>query len=152
MFIIQSGGSGNVNDHFMELLIITHACKISSARRITAVIPSFPYARQADIPFKAPGDTESKATTTDIWQARPGTLVANMLTAAGVDHIITMELHDAQFQGFFDIPVDNLLAAPLIQRYIRLNIPNYQDAVIVSPDSGGAKRYARAPCCVFYVC
>jgi phosphoribosylpyrophosphate synthetase len=65
---------------------------------------------------------------------------APQLTAAGVSQVITMDLHDVQFQGFFDVPVDNLLAAPLMIRYIKDNIPQYRDAVIVSPDSGGAKR------------
>ena len=74
------------------------------------------------------------------WVAQAGTLVAALLTTAGADHIITMDLHDPQFQGFFDIPVDNLFGRPLLQRFITLNIPNYQDAVIVSPDAGGAKR------------
>ncbi|KAJ1564176.1 ribose-phosphate pyrophosphokinase, partial [Cladochytrium tenue] len=74
------------------------------------------------------------------WTARSGTLIANLLVSAGADHIITMDLHDPQFQGFFDIPVDNLLSQPLILRYIRENIPDFQKAVIVSPDAGGAKR------------
>lgn len=74
------------------------------------------------------------------WVAQAGTLVAALLTTAGADHIITMDLHDPQFQGFFDIPVDNLFGRPMLQRFITLNIPNYSDAVIVSPDAGGAKR------------
>lgn len=74
------------------------------------------------------------------WVAQAGTLVAALLTTAGADHIITMDLHDPQFQGFFDIPVDNLFGRPLLQRFITLNIPNYVDAVVVSPDAGGAKR------------
>lgn len=135
VFILQSG-CGNINSTLMELLIIIHACKIASARRITAVIPCFPYARQPDAPYTS----NSSSRRADLWQARPGTLMANLLTAAGVNHIITMELHDAQFQGFFDIPVDNLMSAPLMLRYIVENIPAYKDAVIVSPDSGGAKR------------
>jgi len=135
VFVIQSG-CGNTNSNLMELLIIIHACKIASARRITAVIPCFPYARQPDAPYANRDDSRKH----DLWQARPGTLVANLLTAAGVHHIITMDLHDAQFQGFFDIPVDNLVAAPLMLRYIKDHIPNCQNAVIVSPDSGGAKR------------
>jgi ribose-phosphate pyrophosphokinase len=88
------------------------------------------------------------------WTARPGTLIANTLMAAGCDHVITMDLHDPQFQGtfnwllmnhyksgFFDIPVDNLYSHPLIIKYIKEKIPNFRDAVIVSPDAGGAKRY-----------
>ncbi|KAJ1972913.1 ribose-phosphate pyrophosphokinase [Dimargaris xerosporica] len=79
------------------------------------------------------------------WVARAGTLVANMLTAAGADHIITMDLHDPQFQGYFDIPVDQIYAEPSIIRYIKTEIPDYAQAVIVSPDAGGAKR-ATAVC------
>ncbi|CAG8517222.1 14405_t:CDS:2 [Funneliformis caledonium] len=74
------------------------------------------------------------------WIARSGTLIANIITCAGADHIMTMDLHDPQFQGFFDIPVDNLYGQPLMIKYIKENIPNYQRAVIVSPDAGGAKR------------
>ena len=74
------------------------------------------------------------------WVAQAGTLVADLLTCAGADHIITMDLHDPQYQGFFDIPVDNLYGRPLLKRYIQYNIPDYQQAVIVSPDAGGAKR------------
>ncbi|OLL24021.1 Ribose-phosphate pyrophosphokinase 5 [Neolecta irregularis DAH-3] len=74
------------------------------------------------------------------WVAQAGTLVAGLLTCAGADHIITMDLHDPQFQGFFDIPVDNLYGKPLLQKFITTKIPDYQDAVIVSPDAGGAKR------------
>ncbi|KAI9714974.1 MAG: hypothetical protein M1812_006287 [Candelaria pacifica] len=74
------------------------------------------------------------------WVAQAGTLVADLLTCAGADHIITMDLHDPQYQGFFDIPVDNLYGRPLLKRYIQYQIPDYQQAVIVSPDAGGAKR------------
>ena len=74
------------------------------------------------------------------WVAQAGTLVADLLTCAGTDHVITMDLHDPQYQGFFDIPVDNLYGRHLLRKYIQYNIPNYQQAVIVSPDAGGAKR------------
>ncbi|KAF2429446.1 ribose-phosphate pyrophosphokinase I [Tothia fuscella] len=74
------------------------------------------------------------------WIAQAGTLVADLLTCAGADHVITMDLHDPQYQGFFDIPVDNLYGRHLLRRYIQYQIPNYQQAVIVSPDAGGAKR------------
>ena len=74
------------------------------------------------------------------WVAQAGTLVADLLTCAGADHIITMDLHDPQYQGFFDIPVDNLYGRPLLKKYIKENIPDYHSAVIVSPDAGGAKR------------
>jgi ribose-phosphate pyrophosphokinase len=74
------------------------------------------------------------------WVAQAGTLVADLLTCAGADHIITMDLHDPQYQGFFDIPVDNLYGKSLLKRYIKTRIPDYQSGVIVSPDAGGAKR------------
>ncbi|KAI9721360.1 MAG: ribose-phosphate pyrophosphokinase [Chrysothrix sp. TS-e1954] len=74
------------------------------------------------------------------WVAQAGTLVADLLTCAGTDHVITMDLHDPQYQGFFDIPVDNLYGRHLLRKYIKYSIPNYQQAVIVSPDAGGAKR------------
>lgn len=74
------------------------------------------------------------------WVAQAGTLIANLLICAGADHVITMDLHDPQYQGFFDIPVDNLYARPLLKDYIRKKIPDYQQAVVVSPDAGGAKR------------
>ncbi|KKY13412.1 putative ribose-phosphate pyrophosphokinase [Diplodia seriata] len=236
VFIIQSGG-GKVNDHLMELLITISACKTASARRVTAVLPLFPYSRQSDIPYEkrgaplakgpsnashpanysfdsvpatpAPGRPESvslpggqdglnkqlsrlqmderrngapdssptkgarednyfprergtsNASANGIngvngsvtqppkfepqrgykqWVAQAGTLVADLLTCAGADHVITMDLHDPQYQGFFDIPVDNLYGRHLLRKYIQYHIPNYQEAVVVSPDAGGAKR------------
>ena len=74
------------------------------------------------------------------WVAQAGTLIANLLTCAGADHVMTMDLHDPQYQGFFDIPVDNLYGRHLLRKYIEHQIPNYHQAVIVSPDAGGAKR------------
>jgi ribose-phosphate pyrophosphokinase len=247
VYIIQSG-SGNVNDNFIDLCIMISACKTGSAKRVTAVLPLFPYSRQPDIPYKktgaplarAPTDLrndftfESRPTTPgpgvpqthnllngyhhelhkklgkasleqqnalsngitpprrsdtldsntsaangrdrgssassitnplftthdydnnllssqakSVFQAKPGykqwvaqagTLVADLLTCAGADHIITMDLHDPQYQGFFDIPVDNLYGKSLLKRYIQTKIPDFRDAVIVSPDAGGAKR------------
>jgi ribose-phosphate pyrophosphokinase len=251
VYIIQSGG-GKVNDNFIDLCIMISACKTGSARRVTAVLPLFPYSRQPDLPYnkigaplsKAPADVnktpysfESRPatpgpgqpqsqsltngsngmeglqkklgkasleqqngvsytngitpprrsdtldslsslngrhrgsssgstsapafTTHDVegpnmlnqaktvfaskqgykqWVAQAGTLVADLLTCAGADHIITMDLHDPQYQGFFDIPVDNLYGKSLLKRYIKTRIPDYQSGVIVSPDAGGAKR------------
>jgi ribose-phosphate pyrophosphokinase len=74
------------------------------------------------------------------WVAQAGTLVADLLTCAGADHVITMDLHDPQYQGFFDIPVDNLYGRPLLRKYIQHNIPDFRNGVVVSPDAGGAKR------------
>ncbi|RKP08288.1 ribose-phosphate pyrophosphokinase 3 [Thamnocephalis sphaerospora] len=125
VYIIQSG-SGEINDNLMELLIMINACKTASARRITAVIPCFPYARQ-DKKDKSRAPISAK-------------LVANMLTVAGADHVITMDLHASQIQGFFNVPVDNLYAEPCTLKYIKECIPDYRSAVIVSPDAGGAKR------------
>jgi ribose-phosphate pyrophosphokinase len=247
VYIIQSG-SGHVNDHLMDLCIMISACKTGSAKRVTAVVPLFPYSRQPDLPYnkagaplaRAPGEpshkdytfesvpatprpgghrnpgllngiteklskaalaqnatsfgpngangnaneyfhakrsdtisstgsngryhqgdlslsTQPSFTTHDYenpnnisafqpkpgykqWVAQAGTLIADLLTCAGADHIITMDLHDPQYQGFFDIPVDNLYGKPLIQNYIQKHVPEYRDAVIVSPDAGGAKR------------
>lgn len=253
VFIIQSGG-GKVNDHLMEMLIMVSACKTASAKRITVILPLFPYSRQSDVPYNktgAPltrgppqmkpdysfnsrpqtphhdkvngvngnhgvngekphksfskmqledfsnGITPKRKDTLDSmkseksdekdnpagdklrhsqsfsslqvngvgteagshsktqhstqpppfepqpgykqWVAQAGTLVADLVTCAGADHVITMDLHDPQYQGFFDIPVDNLYGRHLLRKYIE-KIPNYQRAVIVSPDAGGAKR------------
>ncbi|KAJ4306329.1 ribose-phosphate pyrophosphokinase [Collariella sp. IMI 366227] len=237
-----------VNDYFIELCIMISACKTGSAKRITVVMPLFPYSRQPDLPFSKVGaprvgvaspvmtdggengnGTAAKAadytfeslpvtpgvnipktvglsgdevdvvdfigrvslngtggaqtpekngtlkqsngtaspapmqywpgsyTTHDYenptlmmtlqaksghkqFMAQAGSLVADLLTCAGADRILTCDLHESAYQGFFDIPVDNLYARPLLQRYIQQNIPNYRDTVIVSPDAGGAKR------------
>ena len=255
VYILQSGG-GKVNDNFIDLCIMISACKTGSAKRVTAVLPLFPYSRQPDVPYnkigaplsKAPTDVnrsdftfesrpatpgpgqpqtpslpngmeglQKKLAKTSIdqqngvsytpqmsngitpprrsdtidsqssllngrahssssgsqtnppaftthdyenpsmlskeskqvfqakpgykqWVAQAGTLVADLLTCAGADHIITMDLHDPQYQGFFDIPVDNLYGKALLKRYIQQHIPDLKDAVIVSPDAGGAKR------------
>ncbi|KAI7900903.1 phosphoribosyltransferase-like protein [Cokeromyces recurvatus] len=200
VYIVQSG-CGHVNDHFFELCIMIQACKTASARKVTAVLPFFPYSRQPDAPFKRSGaplirpppmtvpssPKTTPATPNGIfphenaipntifsrlaeeiegqkikvggnnnmqpqlnstqqndgykqWVVRSGTLIADLLSCAGADHIITMDLHDPQFQGYFDCPVDNLSSLPSMGKYIYRNIPNYKTAVIVSPDAGGAKR------------
>ncbi|RYP45194.1 hypothetical protein DL768_008426 [Monosporascus sp. mg162] len=236
VFIIQSGG-GKVNDQLMELCIMISACKTGSAKRVTAVLPLFPYSRQPDLPYNkigaplskppsevprdkytfesvpatpAPGIAKSASfthqdlarvlggtslangsaaprangesyftngetsvshvhqnpgssnagnfTTHDYenptsliatfqaqpgykrWVAQAGTLVADLVTCAGADHVVALDLHDPQYQGFFDIPMDNLYGRPLLKRYIQQNISDYKEAVIVSPDAGGAKR------------
>ncbi len=126
-FFIQST-SFPANDHLMELLIAIDALRRGSAKRITAVIPYFGYARQDR---KTGGRTPISAK-----------LVANLITAAGADRVLTMELHAGQIQGFFDIPVDNLIAAPVFVPHIEHTF-NDETISIVSPDVGGVVR-ARA--------
>jgi len=125
VFILQSTAPGDINDGLMELLIMINACKTASARRITAVIPNFPYARQ-DKKDKSRAPISAK-------------LIANMLQTAGCNHVITMDLHASQIQGFFNVPVDNLYAEPSTLRWIRENL-EVGECVVVSPDAGGAKR------------
>jgi ribose-phosphate pyrophosphokinase len=124
VFILQST-SFPANDHLMELLIITDALRRSSARRITAVIPYFGYARQdRKVGSRAPISAK---------------LVANMITNAGVDRVMTLDLHAAQIQGFFDIPTDNLFASPVMVRDIRERF-DLTNVMVVSPDVGGVVR------------
>ncbi|CDH57188.1 ribose-phosphate pyrophosphokinase [Lichtheimia corymbifera JMRC:FSU:9682] len=192
VYIVQSG-CGHVNNNLMELLIMIQACKTASARKVTAVIPCFPYSRQPDVPYKRSGAPLTRAPPMTVpstphdtvpstpkeqasnvnnyentladaiehmrlkgpwneaptqpdangyrqWVARSGTLVAELLMCAGADHIITLDLHDPQFQGYFDCPVDNMSSLPIMIKYIQHNIPDFEEAVIVSPDAGGAKR------------
>ena len=126
VFIVQSTCSP-VNNNLMELLIMIDAFKRASAGRINAVIPYYGYARQ-DRKDKSRAPITAK-------------LMADMLTTAGCDHVITMDLHASQIQGFFDVPVDNLYAEPSVVRYIKETI-DYSEAIIISPDAGGAKRAA----------
>jgi len=123
-FIIQST-SFPTNDNLMELLIITDALRRSSARRITAVIPYFGYARQ---------DRKSGSRT-----PISAKLVANLITQAGVDRVMTLDLHALQIQGFFDIPTDNLFASPVMVRDIKERF-DLSKVVVVSPDVGGVVR------------
>ena len=125
MFIIQST-SNPANDNLMELLIITDALRRSSAKRITAVIPYFGYARQ---------DRRTKART-----PISAKLVANLLTEAGIERILTLDLHATQIQGFFDIPVDNLYAAPVFALDVKHQFKNLDEVTVVSPDVGGVAR------------
>jgi ribose-phosphate pyrophosphokinase len=125
IFILQST-SRPANDHLMELLILIDAFRRSSARRITAVVPYFGYARQDR---RAQGRTPISAK-----------LVANLVTEAGADRVLTLDLHAGQIQGFFDIPTDNLYAVPVMARDIKAKYKNLSDVMIVSPDVGGVVR------------
>ncbi|HOO37709.1 MAG TPA: ribose-phosphate pyrophosphokinase [Deltaproteobacteria bacterium] len=126
IFIVQSTCSPT-NEHLMELLIMLDAMRRASAKRITAVIPYFGYARQ-----------DRKASPRTPITAK---LVANLLAVSGAHRVLTMDLHAGQIQGFFDIPVDNLYAKPVVLKYIQGKYPN--NLCIVSPDAGGVER-ARA--------
>src|SRR5881628_664921 len=128
VYIIQST-SFPANDHLMELLIITDALRRSSARRITAVIPYFGYARQ---------DRKSGSRT-----PISAKLVANLITTAGANRVLTVDLHAGQIQGFFDIPTDNLFAAPVLIKDIKERFHSENNLCMVSPDVGGVVR-ARA--------
>ena len=124
VFVIQST-SYPTNDHLMELLIIIDALRRASARRITAVVPYFGYARQ---------DRKSGSRT-----PISAKLVANLITNAGADRVLTLDLHAGQIQGFFDIPTDNLYAAPVMVRDIREHL-DLANLMVVSPDVGGVVR------------
>lgn len=125
VFLIQSTCKP-VNDNLMELLILIDACRRASAGRITAVMPYFGYARQ-----------DRKAKSRDPISAK---LVANMITCAGAHRVLTMDLHASQIQGFFDIPVDNLLGNPVFVQYYRNKFDNPEEIVVVSPDVGSVGR------------
>ena len=129
VFVVQSTCSP-VNDNLMELLIMIDALKRASAGRITAVMPYFGYARQ-----------DRKTKPRDPISAK---LVANLITRAGADRVLTMDLHANQIQGFFDIPVDNLLGSPVFVEHFRKKFEaNHDNAMVVSPDVGSVAR-ARA--------
>lgn len=115
-----------VNDNLMQLLVMIDSCKRASAERVTAVLPYFGYARQDR-------KDEGRVPIT-------AKLVANMITRAGADRVLTMDLHAAQIQGFFDVPVDHLYAAPVLnEHFLKQNLPK-DELVIVSPDEGSIKR------------
>jgi ribose-phosphate pyrophosphokinase len=126
VFVIQST-STPVNDHLMQLLIIMDAMRRASAERITAVIPYYGYSRQ-DRKVKPRVPISAK-------------LVADLITTAGANRVVSMDLHAGQIQGYFNIPVDNIFAAPILLKYIQTNLQD--DLVIISPDAGGVER-ARA--------
>ncbi|HOQ00337.1 MAG TPA: ribose-phosphate diphosphokinase [Acetivibrio clariflavus] len=125
VFIIQST-CPPANDNLVELLIMIDALKRASAGRITAVMPYFGYARQ-----------DRKAKARDPISAK---LVANLITTAGADRILTMDLHAPQLQGFFDIPVDHLIGVPILANYFREKFKDASDVVVVSPDVGSVSR------------
>jgi ribose-phosphate pyrophosphokinase len=127
VFVVQPT-SAPTNENLMELLIMVDALKRASARRITAVMPYFGYARQ---------DRRPRSTRVPI----SAKVVANMLEAIGVERLLTMDLHADQIQGFFDIPVDNIYASPVLLTDVKSK--NYKDVVVISPDIGGVVR-ARA--------
>ncbi len=128
VFVVQST-CGPVNDNLMEMLIIIDALKRASAGRITAVVPYFGYARQ-----------DRKTKPRDPISAK---LVANLITRAGADRVLTMDLHASQIQGFFDIPVDNLPGNTIFAQYFHDRFANQDDVMVVSPDVGSVAR-ARA--------
>ncbi len=125
MFIVQPT-SNPANDNLMELLIISDALRRSSAARITAVIPYFGYARQ---------DRRTKART-----PISAKLVANLIANSGIERVLTMDLHAAQIQGFFDLPVDNLYASPIFALDIKTHFGDLDDVMVISPDVGGVAR------------
>jgi len=124
IFLIQST-SAPANDNLMELLLCIDALKRSSAKNITAVIPYFGYARQ----------DRKVAPRTSI----SAKLVSNLITKAGADRVVTVDLHAGQIQGFFDLPVDNLFATPIFARHVKKNL-NKKNLICVSPDVGGVER------------
>jgi ribose-phosphate pyrophosphokinase len=125
VFLVQSTCSPT-NDNLLELLIMAEACKRSSAGRITAVMPYFGYARQdRKVAPRAPITAK---------------LMAVLIQASGIDRVLTMDLHAGQIQGFFDIPVDNLYAQPLLFRSMKEVVTDPEETVIVSPDAGGVER------------
>lgn len=124
IYIIQTG-TKDANNNIMELLIMAYACKTSSARSVVGVIPYLPYSKQCKM--RKRGCIVTK-------------LLAKMMCKSGLTHIITMDLHQKEIQGFFDIPVDNLRASPFLLQYIQESIPDYRNSVIVARDPGSAKK------------
>jgi ribose-phosphate pyrophosphokinase len=134
VFVLQST-CAPTNDNLMELMIMVDALRRASAGRITAAIPYFGYARQDRRPRSARVAISAR-------------LVANMLSSAGIDRVLTMDLHSDQIQGFFDIPVDNIYATPVLLKHLQEQ--SHQDLIVVSPDVGGvvrARAIAKQLCC-----
>ncbi|AET38735.1 ribose phosphate diphosphokinase subunit PRS1 Ecym_3241 [Eremothecium cymbalariae DBVPG len=125
VYVIQSGSS-SINDHIMELLILVSACRGGSAKKITAVIPQFPYSKQCKMK-KHRGAITAR-------------MLANLLIMAGADHVVSMDLHASQMQGFFTKPVDNLYGGPSLAKWIREHVEDYQNSIVVSKNPGGTKR------------
>src|SRR5205823_1251132 len=132
VFVFQTHGS-SINDSVMEQLIMIDAAKRASARRITAVIPFYGYARQ-----------DRKAEGREPITAR---LLADMLTVAGADRVVSVDLHTGQIQGFFDFPVDHLTAVPMIAQHVGHSIAG-EDVTVVAPDAGGGKLARRFATCL----
>ncbi|XP_074647290.1 phosphoribosyl pyrophosphate synthase-associated protein 2-like isoform X2 [Tubulanus polymorphus] len=124
VYIIQTG-TKNVNNDIMEMLILAYACKTSCSNKIIGVVPYLPYCKQSKM--RKRGCIVSK-------------LLAKMMDKAGLDHLITMDLHSKEIQGFFDMPVDNLRASPFLLQYIQEQIPDYRNAVIVARNPNSVKR------------
>jgi len=122
---ILGTGTKDVNNDIMEMLIMAYACKTSSARKIIGVIPYLPYCKQSKM--RKRGSIVSK-------------LLATMMSKAGFTHLITMDLHQKEIQGFFDFPVDNLRGSPFLIQYIKEKIPDYTNAIIVARHPGAVKR------------
>jgi len=125
VYIIQTGAVSS-NDAIMELLLLINSCKLASAESITVITPYFPYSK---------GDQKSS-----LRSPITAKLVANMLKRAGANHLMMLDPHSPQLEGFFDHPVDCLKVEPLFCKWIKQNIPNWRDCIVVSPDEGGAKR------------
>jgi len=125
IFLIQTGAVRS-NDSIVELLLMINSCKLASAESITVVTPYFPYSK---------GDQKSS-----LRSPITGKLLANMLSRAGATHLMMLDAHSPQLEGFFDHPVDCLKVEPLFCSWIKQNVPNWQKCIVVSPDEGGAKR------------
>src|SRR6478735_1391487 len=133
VFVFQTHGGDSINNSLMEQLIMIDAAKRASAKRITAVCPFYGYARQ-----------DRKAEGREPITAR---LVADMLTVAGADRVVTVDLHTGQIQGFFDFPVDHLTAVPLLAEYVSRSITG-EEVTVVAPDAGGGKLARRFANCL----